>query len=53
MEYQKIKKLLDTKPDAMPRFNTKKQIKVQHESGGIHTDKIQNVFAAITSMQLF
>ena len=30
MEYQKIIKLLDTKSDPMPRFNTKKEIKVQH-----------------------
>ena len=33
MEYQKIKKLLDTTSDNVPRFNTKNLIEVHDQSG--------------------
>ena len=33
MEYQKITNLLDTKPDNVPRFITKKLIEVDDQSG--------------------
>ena len=33
MEYQKITKLLDTKPDNAPRFITKKWVEVHDQSG--------------------
>ena len=33
MEYQKIKKLLDTTSDNVPRFNTKNWIEVHDQSG--------------------
>ena len=33
MKYRKIITLLDTKPDVMPKFNTKKRMQVQDQSG--------------------
>ena len=36
MEYQKITKLLDTKSDNVPRFNTKKWIEIYDQSGGMY-----------------
>ena len=36
MEYQNIKKLLDTTSDSVSRFNTKKLIEVHDQSGGLY-----------------
>ena len=39
MEHQKITNLLDTTPDEMPRFITKKWVEVHHQSSDLETSK--------------
>ena len=44
MEYQKITNLLDTTPDNVPRFITRKQIEVHDQSGGSYDTNKQIKF---------
>ena len=44
MEYQKITNLLDTTPDNVPRFITRKQIEVHNQSGGSYDTNRQIKF---------
>ena len=48
MEYQTIINLLDITPDTMPRFNTKKWIKVHDHSGGTYNTSKKTRFVHVT-----